>query len=134
MIQAAVAATHAEAETPEQTDWKAIAALYGLLATANPSPVVELNRAVAVAMADGPEAGLAIMDGTEVSDPLQEYRWFHSSRADLLWRTVRFGEAAEAYKRALALSTNAAERAFLAKSLSEVESKVPHKDGERHGL
>ena len=134
VIQAAIAAAHVEAATPEQTDWEAIAVQYGALATINPSPVVELNRAVAVAMADGPEAGLAIMDGAAVSDALQEYRWLHSSRADLLWRTGRFGEAAEAYKRALELSTNAAERAFLAKHLSEVESKALHKDGKRHGL
>ena len=134
VVQAAIAATHAEAATPEQTNWEDIAGLYGVLATINPSPVVELNRAVAVAMADGPEAGLAIIDRPEVSDALREYRWLHSSRADLLWRVGRFGEAAAAYKRALELSTNISERAFLTKHLSQVESKVLHKDGVRHGL
>jgi RNA polymerase sigma-70 factor (ECF subfamily) len=82
-LQAAIAALHAEAETPDQTDWRQIAALYGLLARLAFSPVVELNRAVAVAMADGPERGLELIDRREVSEPLDGYRWFHSTRADL---------------------------------------------------
>jgi RNA polymerase sigma-70 factor (ECF subfamily) len=120
-VQAAIAALHAQAAAPEQTDWAQIAALYGRLAEMNPSPVVELNRSVAVAMAEGPAKGLDLMDRAEVSDALSGYRWLHSSRADLLRRLGRYDEAAEAYRRALALSENASERGFLRRRLAEVE-------------
>jgi len=121
-LQAAIAALHAEAPTAEATDWPQIAALYELLAQASPSPVVELNRAAAVAMAEGPERGLALIDRPEVAGPLDGYRWLHAARADLLRRLARFDEAAAAYRRALGLAENAAERAYLARRLNEVDA------------
>ena len=120
-VQAAIAGLHAQAEAAEQTDWTQIAALYGHLAEMNPSSVVELNRSVAVAMAEGPINGLELIDRAEVSGALDGYRWLHSSRADLLRRLGRNDEAAEAYRRALALSENASERGFLRRRLAEVE-------------
>jgi RNA polymerase sigma-70 factor, ECF subfamily len=119
-LQAAIAAVHAEAVRAEETDWRQIVALYDLLVRANPSPVVELNRAVAVAMADGVEAGLQLMDRPELAEPLRTYRWFHAARADLLRRLGRFPQAAEGYARALELTENAAERAYLLRRLGEV--------------
>ena len=119
-IQAAVAAVHAEAATPEATDWPQIAALYGLLAEKSPSPVVELNRAAAVAMADGPLAGLALMERVAVAEPLDGYNWFHAARADLLRRLSRHADAALAYARALQLTDNRAERTYLERRLAEV--------------
>ena len=116
-LQAAIAAVHAEAARPEDTDWPQIVALYDLLAQAHPSPVVELNRAAAVAMANGPEAGLRLMDRPELANALQAYRWFHAARADLLRRLGRCSEAAAAYTRALELTQNAAERAYLRRRL-----------------
>jgi RNA polymerase sigma-70 factor (ECF subfamily) len=124
-LQAAIAAIHAEAETPEATDWRQIAALYGLLAETSPSPVIELNRAAAIAMADGPATGLALMDRPEVAGPLDDYRWFHAARADLLRRLERGTEAAAAYTRALALSENSAERAYLERRLLAVLPRNP---------
>ena len=121
-LQAAVAALHARAASPEQTNWTEIAALYGRLAEMTPSPVVELNRSVAVAMADGPARGLELIDRAEVSGALDGYRWLHSARADLLRRLERFDEAAIAYGRALALSENVSERSFLTRRLAEVEA------------
>jgi RNA polymerase sigma-70 factor, ECF subfamily len=117
-LQAAIAALHAQAATPDDTDWPQIAKLYGELAHLQPSPVVELNRAVAVAMADGPEGGLALLD--ELS--LERYHLFHAARADLLRRASRFREAADAYERALELASNDAERAFLERRLEEARS------------
>ena len=119
-VQAAVAALHCQAESAENTDWSQIAALYGSLSQIQPSPVVELNRAVAVAMASSPEQGLQTMERTEVAEPLQEYRWYHSARADLLRRSGRFEEAGAAYRRALELTTNASEIKFLEGRLAEV--------------
>jgi RNA polymerase sigma-70 factor (ECF subfamily) len=112
-IQAAVAALHAE----EETDWRQIAALYGRLAELAPSPVVELNRAVAVAMADGPEQGLALM--APLADELGSYHLFHSAHADLLRRLDRRDEAAASYRRALELASEPVERAFLERRLAE---------------
>ncbi len=122
-LQAAIAAVHAEALRAEDTDWPQIVALYELLAEASPSPVVELNRAVAVAMASGPDCGLALLDRTEVARPLEAYRWFHAARADLLRRLDRFPEAASAYTRALELTENTPERIFLQRRLSEVADR-----------
>lgn len=116
-IQAMIAAAHAEAETAAATDWARIATLYGLLAQAEPSPVVELNRAVALAMRDGPEAGLALIDPL-VAGPLAGYRFAHAARADLLRRLGRADEARAAYERALGLTTQAADRAFLERRLA----------------
>jgi RNA polymerase sigma-70 factor (ECF subfamily) len=115
-IQAAIAALHAEAPTARETDWKQIAALYGVLAGIHPTPVVELNRAVAIAMAEGPEQGLALLDGID----LPGYYLLPAARADLLRRLGRREEAAGAYQEALKLVTNAAERRYLDGRLSEV--------------
>jgi RNA polymerase sigma-70 factor (ECF subfamily) len=112
-VQAAIAALH----TDETTDWAQIAALYGRLAELAPSPVVELNRAVAVAMAQGPAAGLALVDRLE---GLEAYHLHHAARADLLRRLGRREEAAEAYRQALALATGPAERSFLERRLAQM--------------
>jgi RNA polymerase sigma-70 factor, ECF subfamily len=116
-LQAAIASLHLEAET----DWPQIAALYERLAHFASSPVIELNRAVAVAMADGPEHGLALIDRI---DGLDRYRHLHSARADLLRRLGRSDEAAVAYGQALELSAQPAERAFLKRRLAEVRSSA----------
>jgi RNA polymerase sigma-70 factor, ECF subfamily len=118
-IQAAIAAVHANAERGDDTDWSEIVALYDLLLRRNPSPVVELNRAVAVAMAEGPEAGLGQAD--HLAGRLDRYHLFHSARADLLRRLGRTSEAADAYERALTLTTNDVERRFLRRRLNEVQ-------------
>jgi RNA polymerase sigma-70 factor, ECF subfamily len=115
-LQAAIAALHVEAERPEETDWPQIAALYGALARLDPSPVVALNRAVAVALAEGPEAGLALMDALD----LPGYHLLPAARADLFRRLGRREEAAAAYREALALDMNDADRAFLERRLAEV--------------
>jgi RNA polymerase sigma-70 factor (ECF subfamily) len=117
-VQAAIAACHARAERAADTDWPQIAALYGRLAALTPSPVVRLNRAVAVAMADGPEAGLALVD--ELGDELAGYRQVPATRADLLRRLGRLEEAATAYREALAMTESEAERRFLTRRLAEV--------------
>jgi RNA polymerase sigma-70 factor, ECF subfamily len=113
-LQAAIAAVHSEAARPQDTDWPQIAALYGELARAFPSPVVELNRAVAVALAQGPAEGLELVDRIE---GLDDYHLLHSTRGNLLGRLGREGEARAAYARALELASNDVERAFLAKRL-----------------
>ncbi len=112
-LQAAIAATHAE----EQTDWSAVAALYDHLARLTPSPIVELNRAVAVALAGSADDGLDLIARIE---GLDDYHLLHAARADLLRRLNRRDEAAAAYGRALALATNPVERAFLERRLTEV--------------
>lgn len=119
-LQAAIAAVHAQAIRPEGTDWRRIATLYGELARIHPSPVVELNRAVAVAMASGPADGLAIADRLAATGDLDSYQWLHSTRADLLRRLGRIDEATAAYRRALELTTNPVERTFLERRLAEV--------------
>src|SRR4051812_56345 len=119
-LQAAIAGEHAGAATAEDTDWARVASLYGLLAMAQPSPVIELNRAVAVAMAEGPERGLEVLDDPELAEALSEYHLFWSARADLLRRLDRSDDAADAYRRALELATNPVERRFLEGRLSEV--------------
>jgi RNA polymerase sigma-70 factor, ECF subfamily len=116
-LQAAIAAVHGGARRAEDTDWGQIAALYSELARVAPSPVVELNRAVAVAMAAGPEEGLRLV---ERIGGLDGYHLLHSTRADLLRRLDRREEAAAAYERALALTSNEAERSFLERRLEEV--------------
>jgi len=117
-LQAAIAALHAQAPRPEHTDWPQIANLYTALANAAPSPVIELNRAVAVAMSDGPAAGLALVD--RLAGDLETYHLFHAARADLLARLERRDEAAASYRRALELVTNPAERGFLLRRLAEL--------------
>jgi RNA polymerase sigma-70 factor, ECF subfamily len=117
-VQAAIAATHARASTPQETDWSEIAALYDRLAILQPSPVVELNRAVAIAMSGSLEEGLGIIDA--LRDRLDRYHLFHAARADLLRRLGRPDEAAADYRRALAQATNEVERRFLAERIAEV--------------
>ena len=114
-VQAAIAALHARAPRPEDTDWPQIAVLYGVLEDMAPSPVVRLNRAVAVAMADGPGAGLPLLESAR--DALASYHLFHAARADLLRRLGRLDDSTAAYRAALDLATNAAERAFLEQQL-----------------
>ena len=119
-LQAAIAALHDEAETPGDTDWPQIALLYRELMALAPSPVVELNLAVAVAMSDGPAVGLAMVEGLAADGRLDDYVYLHATRADLLRRLDRRSEAAAAYQRALRLASNAAERRFLERRLAEV--------------
>ena len=121
-VQAAIAALHDTAVSAADTDWRQIAALYGRLGVLAPSPVVELNRAVAVAMADGPAAGLAILDALAGERRLDDYPYLHAARADLLRRLRRLPEAAAAYRLARELTTNEVERAFLARRIAEVSS------------
>ena len=117
-LQAAIAALHAEARDPTETDWPQIAALYRELARLNPSPVVLLNGAVAVAMSEGPGRGLALIDTLGASGELDRYHLFHAARADILRRLGSFEDAAEAYRRALALIGNDVERAYLERRLA----------------
>jgi RNA polymerase sigma-70 factor (ECF subfamily) len=121
-VQAAIAALHDEAGTPADTDWAQIATLYRALRAMTPSPVVELNLAAAVAMADGPAVGLAMMDAIAASGELERYPYLHAARADLLRRLSRWSEAAAAYRRAIELTTNGAEQAYLERRLAEVAS------------
>nr|WP_232343900.1 RNA polymerase sigma factor [Actinoplanes awajinensis] len=121
-VQAAIAACHSEALRAEDTDWPQIAALYGRLATLTPTPVVQLNRAVAVAMADGPEAGLRLVDELAASGRLGDYHLLPALRADLLRRLDRRPDAAAAYRQALALAGNDAERRYLSRRLAEMDS------------
>jgi RNA polymerase sigma-70 factor (ECF subfamily) len=121
-LQAAIAAVHAQAPTAAATDWRQITALYGLLARVHPTPVVELNRAVAVAMSSGIERGLVLVDELDHRGELAEYHLLPAARAELLRRLGRHAEAAEAYRRALALVSNEAERRHLEKRLREVVS------------
>ena len=116
-VQAAIAALHAQAPRPEDTDWPEIATLYRVLKTMSPSPVIELNWAVAVAMADGPDAGLALME--PLGDDLDRYHLFHAARADLLRRSGRTSEAKDAYQRALELVTNPIEHKYLLRRVSQ---------------
>ncbi|HZT69222.1 MAG TPA: RNA polymerase sigma factor [Terriglobia bacterium] len=119
-LQAAIAAIHAEARTPQQTDWRQIATLYRNLERLNPSPVVALNRAVAVAMSEGLQIGLQQVDELGASGKLDTYYLFHAARADLMRRMGRSQEAVEAYHRALALTANAVERRYLRRRLAEL--------------
>jgi RNA polymerase sigma-70 factor (ECF subfamily) len=124
-LQAAIVAVHAEAPTAEATDWAQIVALYDALARVEPSPVVELNRAVAVAMRDGPEAGLALVDAILARGELADYHLAQAARADLFRRLGRADEAAAAYRKALDLARQEPERRFLEGRLQELE---PHLD------
>ena len=119
-LQAAIAAVHARAATAEATDWAQIVALYDVLARADPSPVVELNRAVAVAMRDGPAAGLALIDAILARGDLEDYHLAHSARADLSRRLGRTVDARASYERALGLTRLEPERRFLQRRLAEV--------------
>ncbi len=119
-LQAAIAAVHAEAPTAAATDWAQIVGLYDVLVRAEPSPVVELNRAVAVAMRDGPLAGLALIDSILARGELEDYHLAHSARADLCRRLGRTAAARASYERALALTRQEPERRFLERRLGEL--------------
>lgn len=119
-LQAAIAAVHAEAPSAAETDWAEIVGLYDVLLKVDPSPVVALNRAVAVAMLNGPEAGLALIDALLDRGLLTDYHLAHAARADLCRRLGRFGEARAAYERALALTRLEPERRFLLRRLEEL--------------
>ncbi len=121
-IQAAVAALHGRAPSAEQTDWPQIAALYGALAKHRPSPIVELNRAVAIAMAQGPQVGLARLDRLEAEGTLAGYHLLPAARADLLRRAGDRPRAAAAYRQAIAQTSNDAERRYLTQRLAALES------------
>ena len=119
-IQAAIAAVHAQAPTAAATDWGEIVGLYDLLLRADPSPVIALNRAVAVAMRDGPEAGLLVIDGILARGELRDYRFAHAARADMCRRLGRTADARASYERALALTRQEPERRFLERRLAEL--------------
>jgi RNA polymerase sigma-70 factor (ECF subfamily) len=121
-LQAAIAAVHCRAASAEQTDWREIVRLYDLLERVQPSPIISLNRAVAVAMADGPRRGLALIDALAATGDLDSYHLLHAARADLLRRIGSSTQAAKSYARALELVTNDSERRFLERRLREVES------------
>jgi RNA polymerase sigma-70 factor (ECF subfamily) len=123
-LQAAIAAVHDEAGTAADTDWPQILGLYEVLQRVAPSPVIDLNRAVALAQVAGPAAGLAAVDGLGADPSMVEYRFFHATRADFLRRLARWGEAAAAYGAALALTSNEPERAFLEGRRAEVASRA----------
>ncbi len=120
-MQAAIAAQHCKAARFEDTDWPEILRLYDILEHLQPSPIVSLNRAVAVAMVHGPQPALALIDGLAAEGDLDSYHLLHSARADLLRRVGSSAEAAEAYERALALVSNDSERRFLEQRLREVQ-------------
>jgi RNA polymerase sigma-70 factor (ECF subfamily) len=119
-LQAAIAAVHAEARTPEATDWRQICALYAALLAMQPSPVIELNRAAAIAMHEGPAAGLALIDALLARGELCGYHLVHAARADLYRRLGRREEARAAYEQARALAKSEPEQRFLEKRLSEI--------------
>jgi len=125
-VQAAIAAVHCRAARAEDTDWAQIVSLYDMLQRLQPSPVVELNRAVAVAMVQGHRTGLEIIDGIAATNDLENYHLLHAARADLLRRLAAFPEAGKSYRRALELATNESERRYLQRRLKEVR-------GENHG-
>jgi len=121
-VQAAIAAEHCRAATADDTDWPEVVRLYNLLERAQPSPIVSLNRAVAVAMAEGPRPGLALIDELTASGDLDGYHLLHAARADLLRRLGSVVEAGKSYKRALELVTNDSERRFLERRMREVQA------------
>jgi RNA polymerase sigma-70 factor (ECF subfamily) len=124
-LQAAIAAVHAEAPRWEDTDWREVVALYDVLAQVWPSPVVALNRAVAVGMADGPAAGLVAVDALRDEPQLAGYSYAAAARADFLRRLGRIGEARTSYEEALLLTDNEVEREFLSRRLSELDDAQP---------
>jgi RNA polymerase sigma-70 factor (ECF subfamily) len=120
-LQAAIAAVHADSASPASTDWREIKLLYDRLLGIHPSPVVELNRAVAVAMCEGPEQGLRLIDRLLAREHLANYHLAHSARADLCRRLGRIPEARASYEKALALARQEPERRFLARRLEELK-------------
>src|SRR5436190_3728064 len=131
-LQAAIAAVHAEAAAAAATDWRQIAGLYDVLLRAEPSPVVELNRAAAVAMRDGPAAGLALIDAILARGDLADYSLAHSARADLCRRLGRRGQARASYHRALELTRQEPQRRFLERRLRELTETTDAHSGDTH--
>ncbi len=121
-LQAAIAAEHCRAERSEDTDWSRIVGLYDLLEQVQPSPIVSLNRAVAIAMVEGPQPGLRLIDSLAASGDLDGYHLLHAARADLLRRLGANAEAAASYAKALELVTNQSERRYLERRLDEVSA------------
>jgi RNA polymerase sigma-70 factor (ECF subfamily) len=119
-LQAAIASAHAEAKSAAATDWRRIAGIYDLLLDIEPSPVVELNRAAAIAMRDGPAAGLALIDGILARGELPEYQPAHAARAELCRRLGRVEEARRSYRRAIELTRQDPARRYLERRLSEL--------------
>jgi RNA polymerase sigma-70 factor (ECF subfamily) len=119
-VQAAISAVHADAATPQETDWGQIVALYDVLLGGGSSPIVELNRAVAVAMRDGPAAGLALIDKILQRGDLEKYHLAHAARADMCRRLGRTREARAAYEQALSLAQQEPERRYLRRRLAEL--------------
>ena len=128
-VEAAIAAVHCRAARAQETDWRQIVLLYDALERLKPSPVVSLNRAVAVAMVDGPGPALSILNGLIASGELDQYHLLHATRADFLRRLGSFAEAAASYERALALATNQSERRFLQRRLREIQGDARLKAG-----
>jgi len=122
-LQAAIAAVHAESSSAASTDWRQISLLYDRLLGIQPSPVVELNRAVAIAMCEGPDKGLRLIDDLLAREQLSRYHLAHSARADLCRRLGRIPEARASYEAALALATHEPERRFLSRQLAELTQK-----------
>src|SRR6185503_688842 len=120
-LQAAIAAVHAQSSSPESTDWREITRLYDRLLQIHLSPVVELNRAVAIAMYEGPEEGLRLIDDLLEREHLTHYHLAHSARADLCRRLGRIPEARASYERALSLASQEPDRRFLTRRLSELK-------------
>ena len=120
-LQAAIAAVHADSSSAASTDWREITLLYDRLLSIHPSPVVELNRAVAVAMCEGPEQGLRLIDDLLARENLSRYHLAHSARADLCRRLGRIPEARDSYKKALALASQEPDRRFLTRRLEELK-------------
>ena len=124
-LQAAIAAVHAEARDAHSTDWRQIVGLYDVLLRTDPSPIIELNRAAAVAMSEGPDAGLALIDAILVRGDLADYHLAHAARGDLCRRLGRVSEAIESYETALRLTTQNAERSFITRRLEELRLTSP---------
>jgi RNA polymerase sigma-70 factor, ECF subfamily len=123
-LQAAIVAVHAEARTPGETDWRQIAALYEELGRRHPSSVVSLNHAVAIAMSEGLERGLTLIDQLGSMAELESYYLYHAARADILRRLRRQDEAVREYRRAIDLTTNTVEQQYLRRRMTEIASNV----------
>jgi RNA polymerase sigma-70 factor (ECF subfamily) len=121
-LQAAIAAVHCRAANAHETDWTLIASLYDRLHDVEPTPVVALNRAIAVAMAGKPERGIALLDSDSLAEPLKEYYWYYTARAGLLRRAGRSTEALAAYAKARALATTRPEREFLERNIAQTQN------------
>lgn len=132
-MQAAIAAVHCQAERAEETDWRAILRAYDLLERVQPSPVVSLNRAMAVAMVEGPQPALALIDRLAAGGDLDGYYLLHAARADFFRRSGMRDKAAECYARAIELTANDSELRFLKRRLAEMQPGEPSTAPQTHG-